>query len=164
MINEKSGSSELYILHCVVYSIFIGYIVIVVFRPSKPGLGKVFGCSEQLVLEALWEKGSLTGRGIYEEVCRSKELAYTTVLTIVGRMVKKGSVKREKTGGVYVFEAALQKPEFERHVASTVIKGIVEISPARALSAFVDVLSQYNARQFDEIMKVIEEMRKAERR
>jgi len=124
----------------------------------------MFGSGEQLVLEALWEKGSLTGRAIFEEVSRSKGLAYTTVLTVVSRMVKKGSVKRKKAGGIYIFEAALKKPEFERHVASTVIKGIVEISPAHAVSAFVDVLSQYDARRFDEIMKVIEEMRKAERR
>jgi predicted transcriptional regulator len=79
-------------------------------------------------------------------------------------LVKKGSVKRKKAGGVYIFEATLQKPQFERHVAATVIKGIVEISPAHALSAFVDVLSQYDVNQLDEIMKVIEEMRKAERR
>jgi len=124
----------------------------------------MFGSSEQLVLEALWEKGSLTGRAIFEEVSRSKGLAYTTVLTVVSRMVKKGSVKRKKAGGIYIFEAALQKPEFERHVAVTVIKGIVEISPAHALSAIVDVLSQYDVNQLDEIMEVIEEMRKAERR
>jgi len=124
----------------------------------------MFGTSERLILEALWEKGALTGRGIYEEVCRSKDLAYTTVLTIVGRMVKKGNVKRKKGRGVYIFEAALQKPEFERQVASTVIKGIVEIWPAHALSAFVDVLPQYDGDEIDEIMKVIKKMKKAEQR
>ena len=136
----------------------------VVFRPSKAGLGKMFGSAELPVLEALWEKGALTGREIYEEVRRSKELAYTTVLTVVGRMVKKGSVKRKRAGGRLIFKAALQKPEFERHVVSIVVKGIVEVSPSHAFSAFVDVLSQYDAGKLDEIMKVIEYRRKAEGR
>ena len=133
----------------------------VVFRPSQAGLGKMLGSVEGAVLEALWEKGALSGRAVYEEVSRSKGLAYTTVLTVVDRMVKKGSVKRRKAGGVYVFEAALPKPEFERHVASTVIKAIVEVSPAQALSAFVDVLSQVDAAKLAEIVKAIEEKRKA---
>jgi predicted transcriptional regulator len=135
----------------------------VVFRPSKVGLGKTLGAGERLVLEALWRKGALTGREVYEEVCRSRELAYTTVLTVVGRMVKKGSVKRRKEEGVYVFEAALKKAEFERRVASEVIKGIHEISPAHTVSAFLDVLAEYDAAGLDEIMKVIEERRKAGR-
>lgn len=136
----------------------------VVFRPSKPGLGKTLGASERLILEALWEKGALTGRGIYEEVSRSKELAYTTVLTVVGRMVKKGSVKRRKAYGIYVFEPALPRPEFERQVASTVIKGIVDISPANALAAFVDTISEWDDTKLDEIMRLIEKRRKPERR
>jgi len=122
----------------------------------------MFGSAELPVLEALWERGALTGREIYEEVRRSRELAYTTVLTIVGRMVKKGSVKRKKLGGIYIYEPALKKPEFERQAASAVIKGIVAMSPSYAVSAFVDVLSQYDAGKLDEIMKIIEERRKAE--
>jgi len=122
----------------------------------------MFGSAELPVLEALWERGALTGREIYEEVRRSKELAYTTVLTTVGRMVKKGSIRRKKRDGIYIYEPALKKPEFERQAASAVIKGIVAMSPSHAVSAFVDVLSQYDAGKLDEIMKIIEEKRKAE--
>ncbi|HCS47352.1 MAG TPA: hypothetical protein DIW61_03510 [Candidatus Aminicenantes bacterium] len=139
-------------------------IMKVVFRPSKVGLGKMFGSAELPVLEALWEKGALTGREIYEEVRRSKELAYTTVLTTVGRMVKKGSIRRKKRDGIYIFEPALKKPEFERQAAAAVIKGIVEVSPSYAVSAFVDILTQYDADKLDEILNIIEEKRKAEGR
>jgi predicted transcriptional regulator len=135
----------------------------VVFRPSKVGLGKMFGSTELPVLEALWEKGALTGREIYEEVRRSKELAYTTVLTTVGRMLKKGSIRRKKRDGIYIYEPAWTKLEFERQAASAVIRGIVEVSPLHAVSAFVDILSLRDADKLDEIMKIIEEKRKAER-
>jgi predicted transcriptional regulator len=137
-------------------------IMKVVFRPSKVGLGKMFGSVELPVLEALWEKGALTGREIYEEVRRSKELAYTTVLTTVGRMVKKGSIRRKKRDGIYIYEPAWTKLEFERQAAAAVIKGIVEVSPSYAVSAFVDILTQYDADSLDEIMKIIEGKRKAE--
>jgi predicted transcriptional regulator len=124
----------------------------------------MFGHAELPVLEALWEKGALTGRGIYDEVRRSRDLAYTTVLTIVGRMVKKGSVKRKKAEGRYYYEPAMTRPEFEREAASAVIKGIVEISPACAVSAFVDILAESDGDKLEEIMRIIEERRKAEGR
>jgi len=122
----------------------------------------MFGSVELPVLEALWEKGALTGREIYEEVRRSKELAYTTVLTTVGRMVKKGSIRRKKRDGIYIYDPAWTRLEFERQATSAVIRGIVEISPLHAVSAFVDILSQSDADKLDEIMKIIEEKRKAE--
>jgi len=122
----------------------------------------MFGSAELPVLEALWEKNALTGREIYEQVRRSKELAYTTVLTTVGRMVKKGSIRRKRMDGIYIYEPAWTKLEFERQAASAVIRGIVEISPSHAVSAFVDILSQSDAGQLDEIMKIIEAKRKAE--
>jgi predicted transcriptional regulator len=134
----------------------------VVFRPSEAGLGKMFGGAELPVLEALWEKNALTGREIYEQVRRSNKLAYTTVLTTVGRMVKKGSLRRKKRDGIYIYEPAWTKLEFERQAASAVIRGIVEVSPLHAVSAFVDILSQSDAGKLDEIMKIIEEKRKAE--
>ena len=162
-----AGSSGLDILRCVIYSISmvpISFIKKVVFRPSKAGLGKMLGSVEQPVLEALWEKGSLTGRELYEEVRRSKALAYTTVLTTVGRMVKKGILKRKKVDGLYYYEPAMIKSEFERQSASAVIKGIFEISTGYAVSAFVDTLSQWDESKLDEIMGIIEKRRKAEGR
>jgi predicted transcriptional regulator len=136
----------------------------VVFKPSQPGLAKIVGSAERPILEVLWEKGPLTGREIYEQVRKGKALAYTTVLTLVSRMVKKGSVRRRKVDGLYAYEAALKKAEFEKHVASAVIKGILEVSPSCAVSSFVDIVSKWDESKLDEIMEIIEEKRKAERR
>ena len=136
----------------------------VVFKPSNPGIEKIISAADRPILEVLWQKGALTGREIYDEVCKRKELAYTTVLTLVSRMLKKGSVRRRKVDDLYVYEAVLKKSEFERDVASAVIKGIFEISPSCAVSAFVDVLCKVDESELDKIMEVIEERRKAEER
>ncbi len=68
----------------------------VVFKPSEPGLSKIFNGSETPILEVLWQNGPLTGREIYERVRHPKALAYTTVLTLLGRMVKKGECPAQK--------------------------------------------------------------------
>lgn len=136
----------------------------VVFKPSQPGLAKVVGSAERPILELLWQKGPLTGREIYEQVRHAKVLAYTTVLTLVGRMVKKGSVRRQRVDGLFKYEAALEKAEFEKQVAAAVMKGILEISPSSAVSTFVDIVSKWDESQLDKVMEIIEEKRRAEGR
>jgi predicted transcriptional regulator len=135
----------------------------VVFKPSQPGLPKVVSGAERPILELLWEKGPLTGREIYDQVRHPKALAYTTVLTLVGRMVKKGIVLRQRVDGLLAFKAAITRVEFEERVAEAVVKGILEISPSSAVSTFVDVISEWDEGRLDEVMEIIEKKRKAER-
>jgi predicted transcriptional regulator len=136
----------------------------VVFKPSKPEIKTIVTAAERPILEAFWQKGALTGREVYNEVCKRRELAYTTVLTLVSRMVKKGTVRRRKVDDLYVYEAVMKKSDFERGVATAVVKGIFEISPSSAVSAFVDILSKLDENELDRIMEVIEERKKAEER
>ncbi len=133
----------------------------VVFKPSEPGLTKIFNGSETPILEVLWQNGPLTGREIYERVHLPKALAYTTVLTLLSRMVKKGSVRRKRVGGLLVFEAALEKDAFEERVAEAVMKGILEISPAHAVSTFVAAVSDWDRNKLDEVMEIIEQKRRS---
>jgi len=134
----------------------------VVFKPSPRGLPKVVSGAERPILELLWEKGPLTGREIYEHVRHPRTLAYTTVLTLVGRMIKKGIVRRQRVDGLFKYEAALEKAEFEKQVAEAVVKGILEMSPTSAVSTFVDVISEWDEGKLDEVMEIIEKKRKAE--
>jgi predicted transcriptional regulator len=136
----------------------------VVFKSNQPGPAQTISGAERPILELLWRKGPLAGRQVYQEIRRSKSLAYTTVLTLLGRMVKKGSVRRQRVNGLYMFEAVLNRADFEEQLASAAMRGILEISPSLAVSAFVDVISGWDEGKLDEVMKIIEERRKVEGR
>lgn len=132
----------------------------VVFRPAKLGMGKVLGTLERSILKALWEKTGLTGREVYDRVRSRKKTAYTTVLTVLNRMVEKGSLRRAREDGLYVYRAAITREEFERRVASAVIKGIYDIAPSQTVSTFVDILSRLDEREVENILKAIEKRKK----
>lgn len=134
----------------------------VAFKPSQPSMINAISNAERPILELLWQKGPLTGREIYDQVRRSKPAAYTTVLTLLGRMVKKGSVRRRQASGLLVFEAAMEKSEFENKVAEVVMKRILEISPSSAISTFVEAVSEWDESKLDEVMEIIEKKRKAD--
>ncbi len=69
---------------------------------------------EGAVLEALWEEGELSTPAVHEKVGSPRTLAYTTILTVLQRLLKKGLVTRREAGRAHLYSAALSREEFER--------------------------------------------------
>ncbi|MGB0579597.1 MAG: BlaI/MecI/CopY family transcriptional regulator [Limisphaerales bacterium] len=59
---------------------------------------------ELQVLSVLWERGSATVREVLAALPDGKERAYTTVLTIMQNMEKKGFLSRSQKGNAHVYE------------------------------------------------------------
>jgi predicted transcriptional regulator len=59
---------------------------------------------ERAVMEVLWERGEPS---VVRDVARalaSRDLAYTTVMTVLDRLAKKGFVRRERDGRAWRYE------------------------------------------------------------
>jgi len=60
------------------------------------------GDLEREVMAALWDAGEpLTVRQVHERLGRARELAYTTVMTVLDRLAKKGVAEQLKDGRAY---------------------------------------------------------------
>lgn len=60
-------------------------------------------------LKVLWTLGSGTVADVRDALEPQRELAYTTVLTLLDRLASKGAVRREKLGRGYVYHPALSR-------------------------------------------------------
>ncbi|MDE0436572.1 MAG: BlaI/MecI/CopY family transcriptional regulator [Bryobacterales bacterium] len=60
-------------------------------------------------LKVLWALGSGTVADVRDALEPQRELAYTTVLTLLDRLAGKGAVRREKLGRGYVYHPALSR-------------------------------------------------------
>jgi predicted transcriptional regulator len=82
---------------------------------DRPGLSE----AEMEVLKALWAHGPGTVRRV-KEVLVGRRWAYTTVLTLLQRLVAKGYAASEAAGVAYVFRAAVTREEvLERRLKET---------------------------------------------
>ena len=61
---------------------------------------------ELQALSVLWHLGPSTVATVLEELPDGKERAYTTVLTVMQNLEKKGHVRRVKQGRAHVYQAA----------------------------------------------------------
>ncbi len=70
-------------------------------RKSLDELGQL----QRTVMEAVWKMGEATVGEVRERLARRKELAYTTVLSVMQKLERAGWLKHESKGRAYVYSA-----------------------------------------------------------
>lgn len=81
------------------------------------------GDLEAEVMNRLWESGqTCTVREVLEDLNRDRRLAYTTVMTVLDNLHKKGLVTREPVGRAYRYRSAKSRDEHTADLISVVLE------------------------------------------
>ena len=131
------------------------------FDPRKKGLRKILGDLEVDVMEAIWARGQATVHDVHERLdAADRELAYTTVMTVMSRLAEKGLLEKRKEGAAYVYTPAASKEEFTRRTVGTVLSELLDDFTAPAMSQFVDIVGEQDEAAIEELAKAIEAKRR----
>ena len=131
------------------------------FDPWKKGLRKILGDLEADVMEAIWARGQATVHDVHERLdAADRELAYTTVMTVMSRLAEKGLLEKRKEGAAYVYTPAASKEEFTRRTVGTVLSELLDDFTAPAMSQFVDFVGEQDEAAIEELAKAIEAKRR----
>jgi predicted transcriptional regulator len=124
---------------------------------KKKGLGPLSEELERPLMDILWTKGSMKGRDLYEEIRRKKDIAYTTALTVLDRLSKKGLIKKDRKSGTILFTPVVSRNAYESAVTESLVQKAFEMSPDLAVSAFADIFSRMPKEGLDRLEKLIDE-------
>ena len=105
-------------------------------RRINQGADRFLGPLESAVMDQMWDRGEATVREIVDDVGKRRDLAYTTVMTIMSRLHEKGLLARERDGKGYVY-----RPAFSREL----VRGLVDEFGDVALSQFAAELDTVDA-------------------
>jgi predicted transcriptional regulator len=72
-------------------------------------------------LNMLWPMGEGTVREIRDALAPRRPRAYTTIMTIMDRLARKGIVDRRKTGRAYIYKPNLTAEDARAHALAQVI-------------------------------------------
>ncbi|HEY1240565.1 MAG TPA: BlaI/MecI/CopY family transcriptional regulator [Bryobacteraceae bacterium] len=81
---------------------------------------------EMLCLKALWALGEGNVSEIREIVGRSRALAYTTIMTVLERLVRKGKLTRRKVGRAYVYSLQVSMENMRRAAVRELVDGLFD--------------------------------------
>ena len=130
------------------------------FKSSHEMLENRLGTLERDVMAVVWTAPEVSVR----DVCaRLESVAYTTVMTTMDRLFKKGLLGRRKVGRAFVYRAVATREELQGAVASELMQSLLERqgAPLPLLSSLVDAVSQRDRALLDDLERLIREKRRA---
>jgi predicted transcriptional regulator len=115
-------------------------------------LARGLGQREREVMSVLWEQGGASVLDVSKRL--STTLAYTTVMTTLDRLFKKGLLRREKKVRAFIYSTLLTRKEVEGERAANLIRRYFSDSGAQPdllISCLVDAVHHYDKALLDEL-------------
>jgi len=109
------------------------------------------------LMDILWARESMKGRDLYEEIRLTKNIAYTTALTVLDRLSKKGFIKKDRRSGVILFSPRITKQSYTSAITGNLVRQAFEMSPDLAVSAFADHFSKMSESDMAKLEELLEE-------
>jgi BlaI family transcriptional regulator, penicillinase repressor len=122
----------------------------------RPDLGPL----EHRVMEVLWQDGEANVRDVHEKF--GDGVAYTTVMTTLDRLFKKGLLRRWKVGRAFHYAPLASREESQRSLAAEVMEGLLaqhQGEPLPLLSNLVDAVGDADQRLLDDLARLVQEKR-----
>jgi predicted transcriptional regulator len=107
----------------------------------------------------MWQRGSATVRDLLEE--EGIDGAYTTIMTTLDRLHKKGLLNREPAGRAFRYSPAQSEQEFNGAIVRHAIQNMLSVSDQGApLSFLVEAISEHDHNLLDELERQIDRKRR----
>jgi len=131
------------------------------FRRRAPGLASIFGTLELRVLEALWRRDAEASvRDILPEFPNA---AYTTLMTTLDRLHRKGVLERRKDGRAFLYRPVNSREQMESGLVTRALQPLLQGSdPRPILSCFVEEVSRQDERLLDELERLVRAKRRSQ--
>lgn len=96
-------------------------------QKKRASLEKPLTEVELELMQAIWELGECTVKDVQTHVASARELAYTSVATMMKILEQKGALKSEKAERAHIYRPIISRADYEatslRHLADNVFKG-----------------------------------------
>ena len=102
-------------------------------RKSLTSLGE----TEMEILHHVWEIGESSVADVRDRILEKREVAYTTVMTVMKNLADKGYLKYHKKGNSYIYSAAIEPDEVRSSLVGRLVDKVFKGSPKELVMALV---------------------------
>ncbi|MBN2732325.1 MAG: BlaI/MecI/CopY family transcriptional regulator [Balneolaceae bacterium] len=117
------------------------------------------GETEMEVLHHVWQLKEATVKDVRARILENREVAYTTIMTVMKNLADKGYLKYKKDGVTYVYSPA-QKPDSVRfNLVKDLVKKVFRGSPKELVQTLVqnEEMSDEERREIKELINQMED-------
>lgn len=128
------------------------------FRRPRDVVGLALGKLEREVMEEVWKRSEANVRDVYAAF--GERAAYTTVMTTLDRLYKKGLLERRKEGRAFLYSPRVSREEFEKGMAKDMIDGLLGHRAEPVLACIVEAVSERDRDLLDELDRLVKQKRR----
>jgi predicted transcriptional regulator len=125
----------------------------------KHSLSDVLGPLEAEIMEVVWDQGEVTVRDVHRALNENRDIAYTTVMTTLGRLADKGLLRRVEAQPAHRFSALLSREQYASSTVKSVVDWLVHDFPEPAVAYFIDRVEKEDEQVIELLREAIEQRR-----
>jgi predicted transcriptional regulator len=130
---------------------------------ARSDLRQGMGDLEAEIMECVWDLGTASVREVHHCLAERREIAYTTVMTVMSRLAGKGLLTSRPEGRAYVYQASCSRDEYCAGQVRSFMSQMLGEADRAVLASFVDSVSEHDRAQLDLLAEMIEQKRREER-
>jgi predicted transcriptional regulator len=129
------------------------------YRPKQLSLGPL----ETEILHIVWELQTATVKEVHERILSDpeRELAYTSVTTVLQRLTQKGWLVCDRQERTYVWQPLISREQAQALRAYEQLNQFLAVGNPDVVAAFADSLDQASVEQLDAIAQRLRTIRQA---
>ncbi len=111
------------------------------------------------ILKVIWQRGPSTVREVYQELLKHRKIAYTTVLTMMGILERKGHLKKTPGERAYLYRSSKPQAQVTAGMVQEFVNRVFNGSTKPLLVHLVEDKG-IGAEELAELQTLVEERRK----
>lgn len=131
-------------------------------RPEKNGLRVTLFDLQADVMEVIWSHGwgTFTVADVHAAMEKTREIAYTTVMTTIHRLFEMELLGREKDGKRHQYHPLMTRETFNRETARDVLLSLPDSGHEAAIALLIDQVGEADLDELDRLEAMIQNRRR----
>ncbi len=112
-------------------------------------------------MSVIWNQGDVTVQDVKEALEPDRPLAYTTIMTVMSRLVKKGLLVRVKEGKAYLYRPATSKDKLAGSMLRSLVRKLYDGATGSAIAHLLESDEEVDEAELDRLDELIRAKREA---
>lgn len=125
-------------------------------RRRQP-LADVLGPLEAEVMDIVWDRREATVRDVHRALADKRSIAYTTVMTTMGRLTEKGILRRVEDQPAHHYFPLVTREQYATSTVKSVVDWLVNHFRDPAVAYFIDKVEEEDQAVIDSLREAIEQ-------
>ena len=117
---------------------------------------------EQEVMNIVWELDECSVRNVLQRINKNRNLAYTTVATILQRLHEKGLVERKSDGIAFLYSPKLSKESYSKNLVQSFINKFFASFGDVAVASFAQSIDKLPKKKKEYLLELLDTYDKTE--